>query len=85
MRKRSAVWAAVGVVVLVAAAFVPTRLYLVRKGYLKYNEWDRRDRGQLKEGRPAPDVTLARYEGGTVQISRLWGERPLFLVFGSCT
>ena len=47
---------------------------LVKAGYVKYNKYDRRDRGALRVGDAAPDVELAGYDG-----------KPLFLVFGSCT
>jgi hypothetical protein len=58
---------------------------LVKKGFLRYNKWDRRERGTLGVGDLAPDLTLASYEGGTVTLSELWRERPVLLVFGSCT
>jgi hypothetical protein len=58
---------------------------LVREGYLRYNKYDRRERGTLKAGDAAPDLTLAAYGGGNVRLSELWRERPVVLVFGSCT
>ena len=58
---------------------------LVREGILRYNKWDRRERGTLKVGDAAPDLALAGYGGGTVRLSELWRERPVMLVFGSCT
>lgn len=58
---------------------------LVREGYLRYNKHDRRERGALKAGDPAPDLTLAAYDGRSVKLSELWREKPVVLVFGSCT
>ncbi len=52
---------------------------------LRYNEFDRRERGTLKVGAPAPDLALAMYDGSTVRLSELWSAKPVFLVFGSCT
>jgi hypothetical protein len=69
---------------LAAAAFGAWYL-LVRAGYLRYNKWDRRERGTLKVGDLAPDLALASYGGGSVRLSELWRERPVVLVFGSCT
>lgn len=58
---------------------------LVKAGVLRYNEFDRRERGTLKVGAPAPDLALAMYDGSTVRLSELWSAKPVFLVFGSCT
>jgi hypothetical protein len=58
---------------------------LVREGILRYNKYDRRERGTLKVGDAAPDLTLAGYDGSTVRLSELWREKPVVLVFGSCT
>jgi len=72
-------------VVGVAAAGLVGWYSLVRAGVLRYNKYDRRERGALKVGDAAPDLVLARYEGGTVRLSELWREKPVVLVFGSCT
>lgn len=85
MRRRRVVAVAALLVVAAGVAAAAAYRYLVVKGYIRYNQWDRRVRGTLEPGAPAPDLTLARYEGGTVQLSSLWHGRPLFLVFGSCT
>ena len=58
---------------------------LVKAGWVRYNKWDRRERGSLLQGAPASDVPLTMYDGSATQLSSLWKERPLFLVFGSCT
>jgi hypothetical protein len=58
---------------------------LVEGAWIRYNEWDRRNRGALRVGQPAPDLELPWLEQGTVRLSELWRERPVFLVFGSCT
>ncbi len=58
---------------------------LVKAGVLRYNEYDRRERGALRVGGAAPDLALAMYDGSTVKLSELWRAKPVFLVFGSCT
>lgn len=58
---------------------------LVKAGILRYNEYDRRERGKLKVGDQTPDLVLPLYEGGEVKLSELWRARPVVLVFGSCT
>jgi hypothetical protein len=58
---------------------------LIEGAWVKYNQWDRRERGSLKVGQPAPDLELPLLDEGTVRLSELWRERPVVLVFGSCT
>ena len=58
---------------------------LVEGAYIPYNKWDRRERGALRAGQQAPDLELPLLDAGTVRLSELWRERPVFLVFGSCT
>ena len=58
---------------------------LVKAGVLRYNKYDRRERGTLKVGDAAPDLALPLYAGGGVKLSELWRARPVVLVFGSCT
>lgn len=74
---------------LAAATLVAAGLFgyyqLVKAGHLRYNRYDRRERGTLQVGQTAPDLALESYAGGRLQLSSLWKERPLFLVFGSCT
>lgn len=38
-------------------------MQLVKAGYIRYNAFDRRDRGSLQVGDAAPDVTLPLYDG----------------------
>jgi hypothetical protein len=76
---------AAGAVAGLAAAGFGVWYVLVREGILRYNKYDRRERGTLKAGDPAPDLALATYDGGTVRLSELWREKPVVLVFGSCT
>jgi len=58
---------------------------LVEKGFIRYNKWDRRVRGTLRVGDPAPDLELTRYDGTSLRLSSLWATKPVVLVFGSCT
>jgi hypothetical protein len=58
---------------------------LVKAGVLRYNKYDRRERGELVVGGTAPDMTLAMYDGSSVRLAELWESKPVFLVFGSCT
>ena len=75
---------AAGLGVVALGGFV--YMQLMKKGYIKYNEYDRRVEGRLRVGDLAPDVELAMYDGSPVRLSSLWGDgKPLFLVFGSCT
>ena len=77
-----AVGAGLGVVALGGFVY----MQLMKKGYIKYNEYDRRVEGRLHVGDTAPDLELAMYDGTPVRLSSLWGDgKPLFLVFGSCT
>lgn len=78
---------------MIAAAVVVAALVVsflgwkkaVKLGYLRYNKWDRRVRGRLRVGDPAPDVDLTRYDGTPLRLASVWAERPAVLVFGSCT
>jgi hypothetical protein len=58
---------------------------LVEGAWIRVNKWDRRERGSLRVGHQAPDVELPLLSEGSVRLSELWRERPVFLVFGSCT
>jgi hypothetical protein len=82
-KKKVLIWA--GSVVAVVAAGLFGYMQLVKAGYVRYNKYDRRDRGTLRKGGPAADVALTTYDGAPLRLSWLWNRRPLFLVFGSCT
>jgi len=58
---------------------------LVEGAWIRYNKWDHRERGSLRVGQQAPDLELPLLDEGSVRLSELWRERPVFLVFGSCT
>jgi hypothetical protein len=74
-----------GAIVVVVGLGLLTYLQLVEGAWIRYNEWDRRERGSLRVGQQAPDLELPLLDGGSVRLSELWRERPVFLVFGSCT
>jgi hypothetical protein len=58
---------------------------LVKAGVLRYNKYDRRERGELVVGAKAPDLALSMYDGSPLRMAELWAKKPVFLVFGSCT
>jgi len=72
-----------GMTLAVAAGLAYRKL--VEKGVLRYNRWDRRVRGTLRPGGPAPDVEVLGWDGAPVRLSALWRERAVVLIFGSCT
>ena len=76
-------WTA-GVAVMAGVGYLGY-MKLVEGAWIKYNKWDRRERGSLRVGLPAPDLELPLLDEGSVRLSELWRERPVFLVFGSCT
>jgi hypothetical protein len=77
--------AIVGVFALGAVALGGAYYLAVRQGWLRYNKYDRREQGTIRVGDHAPDLALAGYDGATVRLAGLWAEKPLVLVFGSCT
>jgi len=83
-RVRRAAWWSGGALACLALGFYGY-MKLVEGAWIRYNKWDHRERGTMTVGRQAPDLELLRLEGGTVRLSELWRERPVFLVFGSCT
>jgi hypothetical protein len=83
MRTKILIGAAVAAAVVALGVFV--YFQLVKAGVLRYNKYDRRERGSLAVGDVAPDLALTMYDGTPVRLSELWGSRPVFLVFGSCT
>jgi len=72
-------------VVVLSVAGALAYYQLLKAGFVHYGRYDHRDRGSLRVGGTAPDLDLTMYDGKPVRLSQLWGERPLFLVFGSCT
>jgi hypothetical protein len=72
-------------VALAAVALGGAYYFAVRQGWLRYNKYDRREQGTIRVGDHAPDLALAGYDGATVRLAGLWAEKPLVLVFGSCT
>jgi hypothetical protein len=76
---RSAV--ALGVVAAIGVGYME----LMKAGFIRYNRFDRRDRGTLRKGDAVPDLAVTLYEGGSLTLSSLWNQKPVFLVFGSCT
>jgi hypothetical protein len=81
--RRPAAWTAAALA-LAGVAFL-AYMKLVEGAYIPYNKWDRRVRGSLRVGEPAPDLELPLLDAGMVRLSELWRERSVFLVFGSCT
>ena len=77
------IWAVVALAVIGALGFTYTKL--VEKGILRYNKYDRREKGTLQAGHQAPDVPLKMYDGSDVRLSTLWKTKPAVLIFGSCT
>jgi hypothetical protein len=73
------------VVLVIGCAGMFTWYQLVKSGVLRYNEYDRREKGTLEAGHLAPDLELETYAGARVKLSELWASKPVFLVFGSCT
>jgi hypothetical protein len=69
---------------LVGAGFF-SYFELVKAGLVRYNRYDRREKGILRVGDTAPDLALTMYDGSPVRLSELWQTQPVFLIFGSCT
>jgi hypothetical protein len=82
-------WKRVGAGVLAVAAFGAVGFFtwyqLVKAGVLRYNKWDRRQKGALDVGDPVPDLTVVKADGSPLHLAGLWNGRPTLLVFGSCT
>ena len=74
-----------GMTLAAAALGAGTYMFAVRQGWLRYNKYDRREEGTIRVGDYAPNLALAGYDGATVRLGSLWKEKPLVLVFGSCT
>jgi len=80
---RGFVWAS-GLVMVATGGFFGY-MKAVEKNWIHYNKWDRRENGSLQVGQQAPDMELPTLDGGAVRLAALWRERPVVLVFGSCT
>ena len=86
--KRMRLWKkiAIGIgalVLLVAAAGVAM---IGPRNVIGMIRYDKRQKGRLKVGDRAPDVTLVALDGASqVKVSDRIGQRPLVLVFGSYT
>ena len=72
------------ILLLVAGAGV-TYVHLLKTGRIKYNQYDRRRQGMLRAGDLAPDLLLTTFQGEPLRLSSLWKNKPLVLVFASCT
>ena len=81
-RNKGMVAAALALTALAAAG---AYMLAVRQGWLRYNKYDRREQGSIRVGDHAPNLALAGYDGQAVRLGRLWADKPLVLVFGSCT
>ena len=80
---RTLAWS--GGVVAVAGLGLLVYMKLVEGAWIKYNRWDRRERGALGVGQQSPDLELPLLTEGQVRLSDLWREQPVVLIFGSCT
>lgn len=77
---------AAAVVVAVVAAGGWAYYEGLRRGWIRYNEYDIRSEGILQVGDLVPELAITRLEDGVpVSLSDLYRERPLVLVFGSYT
>jgi hypothetical protein len=82
-RREKVTWAVAALAVIGALGF--GYMKLVEKRILRYNKYDRREKGTLRAGHQAPDVPLKMYDGSDVRLSTLWKTKPVVLIFGSCT
>ena len=57
----------------------------MKRAWIKYNEYDIRSEGSLQVGDLAPDLKLTSVDNDTIQLSQLYVDKPLVLVFGSYT
>ena len=83
VRRKVLIRVAIGLAVVAAGGL--TYYQLLKAGFVHYGKYDHRDRGTLRKGGAAPDLDLTMYDGTPMRLSRLWAQRPVFLVFGSCT
>jgi hypothetical protein len=83
--KRRATVITARTLIAVGAAGYGAWMLAVRQAWIRYNKYDRREEGTIRVGDYAPNLALAGYDGATVRLGSLWKEKPLVLVFGSCT
>jgi hypothetical protein len=81
--RAAALWTG-GILVTAVLAFFGY-MEMVKARWIRYNKWDRREKGSLQVGQQAPDLELPLLDGGKVHLAELWGSQPLVVVFGSCT
>ncbi len=82
---RKTILIAAGTLLAIGAAGYGAWMFAVRQAWVRYNKYDRREDGTIRVGDYAPNLALAGYDGTTVRLGSLWKEKPLVLVFGSCT
>jgi iodothyronine deiodinase-like protein len=73
------------ILALVLAAVGAGVWYIGPRNIIGILFYDQRREGDLQVGQRAPDVALARLEGGETRLASLVGDKPLVLVFGSFT
>jgi hypothetical protein len=83
VRRKSVAWALAVLAIIGIGGLAYMKL--VEKGILRYNKYDRREKGTLRAGHQAPDLSLKMYDGSDVRLSALWKTKPVMLIFGSCT
>ena len=77
----------IAVVIIFGLGYAGSKAYFeaMKKGWIRYNEYDVRSNGMLSVGDLAPDLELAALEGEPTKLSSYYQEKPLVLVFGSYT
>lgn len=83
--RRRTILIAAAALVAVGAAGYGAWMLAVRQAWIRYNKYDRREEGTIRVGDYAPNLALAGYDGAAVRLASLWKDKPLVLVFGSCT
>ncbi len=72
--------------VVVGGLGVTGYIEALKRNWIAYNQYDTRSEGILRVGDPAPDLALRPVgEEEPVQLSSLFNQHPLVLVFGSYT
>ena len=83
--RRRTILIAAATLIAVGAAGYGAWIIAVRRAWIRYNAYDRREEGTIRVGDYAPNLALAGYDGAPVRLASLWKDKPLVLVFGSCT